>query len=93
MVRLPTPVAADKIKATFKNGVLTVMLPKTEEAKQKAISIAVKEVPALARPPGPLLLGVVRPNGWATLRGEPKASAARRPRRGGDRSCQREWRG
>jgi Hsp20/alpha crystallin family len=92
MVRLPTPVAADKIKATFKNGVLTVMLPKTEEAK-KAISIAVKEVPALARPPGPLLLGVVRPNGWATLRGEPKASAARRPRRGGDRSCQREWRG
>ncbi len=42
MVRLPAPVAADKIKATFKNGVLTVTLPKTEDAKQKAIPIAVE---------------------------------------------------
>jgi HSP20 family protein len=42
MMRLPAPVAADKIKATFKNGVLTVTLPKTEEAKQKAISISVE---------------------------------------------------
>jgi HSP20 family protein len=39
MVRLPAPVAADKIKATFKNGVLTVTLPKTEETKQKAIPV------------------------------------------------------
>jgi HSP20 family protein len=42
MVRLPAPVAADKIKASFKNGVLTVTLPKTEEAKQKAIPISVE---------------------------------------------------
>jgi HSP20 family protein len=42
MVRLPAPVAADKIKASFKNGVLTITLPKTEEAKQKAIPIAVE---------------------------------------------------
>jgi HSP20 family protein len=41
MVRLPAPVAADKIKATFKNGVLTISLPKTEAAKQKAIPINV----------------------------------------------------
>ena len=40
-VRLPAPVAADQIQATFKNGVLTVTLPKTEEAKQKAIPISV----------------------------------------------------
>ncbi|HEX9871416.1 MAG TPA: Hsp20/alpha crystallin family protein [Candidatus Tectomicrobia bacterium] len=39
MVRLPAPVAADKIKATFKNGVLTVTLPKTEETKPKAIPV------------------------------------------------------
>jgi HSP20 family protein len=39
MVRLPATVAADKIKASFKNGVLTVSLPKTEEAKPKAISV------------------------------------------------------
>jgi HSP20 family protein len=42
MVRLPTPVAADEIKATFKNGVLTVTLPKTEEAKAKAIPLTVE---------------------------------------------------
>jgi len=42
MVRLPAPVAADKIKATFKNGVLTVTLPKTEEAKPKAIPVTVE---------------------------------------------------
>lgn len=39
MVRLPAPVAADKIKASFKNGVLTVNLPKAEEAKQKAVPV------------------------------------------------------
>lgn len=42
MVRLPAPVAADKVKATFKNGVLTVTLPKTEEARQRAIPITVE---------------------------------------------------
>lgn len=41
-VELPAPVAADKIKAAFKNGVLTITLPKTEEAKRKAIPIQVE---------------------------------------------------
>jgi HSP20 family protein len=42
MLRLPAPVAADQIKANFKNGVLTISLPKTEEAKQKAIPVTVE---------------------------------------------------
>jgi HSP20 family protein len=40
-VRLPAPVIQEKITAGFKNGVLTISLPKTEEAKQKAIPINV----------------------------------------------------
>lgn len=42
MVELPAPVAPDKIKAAFKNAVLTISLPKTEEAKRNAIPIKVE---------------------------------------------------
>jgi HSP20 family protein len=38
---LPEPVAADKVKADCKDGVLTVTLPKTEEAKPKKIDVSV----------------------------------------------------
>jgi HSP20 family protein len=38
-VTLPAPVAADKVKADYKDGVLTVTLPKTEEARPKQISV------------------------------------------------------
>jgi len=38
---LPEPVAADKVKAQYKDGVLTVTLPKTEEAKPKQIDVSV----------------------------------------------------
>ncbi len=41
-VRLPGQVQSDKINATFKNGVLKVTLPKTEEAKKKEIKIKVE---------------------------------------------------
>jgi HSP20 family protein len=39
---LPMPVQADKIKASYKNGVLHVELPKAEEVKPKEIPIEVK---------------------------------------------------
>jgi HSP20 family protein len=41
-IGLPTLVVADKAKANFENGVLTITLPKAEEAKPKTISIKVK---------------------------------------------------
>src|SRR6266404_3811443 len=38
---LPTPVAADRVKAQYKDGILTITLPKTEEAKPKHIDVSV----------------------------------------------------
>ena len=40
--KIPTKVMEDKIKAEFKNGILTITLPKSEEAKPKHITIDVK---------------------------------------------------
>jgi len=37
--RLPSLVKADKIDATYKDGVLTITLPKSEEAKAKEIEV------------------------------------------------------
>jgi HSP20 family protein len=38
---LPTPVASDKVKAQYKDGILIVTLPKAEEAKPKHIDVNV----------------------------------------------------
>jgi HSP20 family protein len=38
-VQLPMAVQADKVKATYRDGVLEVKLPKAEEVKPKAIKI------------------------------------------------------
>jgi len=38
-LKLPTAVDADKVEATYKNGVLTITCPKKEEVKPKAIEI------------------------------------------------------
>jgi len=40
-IALPAPVAADKVKAEYKDGVLSITLPKTEEAKPKQIDVNV----------------------------------------------------
>jgi HSP20 family protein len=41
-VELPADVQADKVKASFKNGILEIRMPKTEEAKTKEIKIKVE---------------------------------------------------
>jgi HSP20 family protein len=40
-IRLPREVQSDKISASYKNGVLKVTLPKSEEAKKKEVKIKV----------------------------------------------------
>jgi HSP20 family protein len=40
-ITLPTPVDAAKVKATYQDGILTVLLPKAEEAKPKQIEVSV----------------------------------------------------
>ena len=41
-IALPNEVVADKAKAEFENGILTITLPKAEEVKPKVISIKAK---------------------------------------------------
>jgi HSP20 family protein len=42
-VRLPTGVIADKARADFENGILTITLPKSEEVKPKTIAVKAKQ--------------------------------------------------
>jgi HSP20 family protein len=41
-VQLPAKVRSDKIQASYKNGVLSITLPKAEEAKKKEVKIKVE---------------------------------------------------
>jgi len=41
VLSLPAAVAASKVKAAYKDGILTVTLPKAEEAKPRQIDVAV----------------------------------------------------
>ena len=41
-VQLPMPVQADHVKATYRDGVLEVKLPKAEEVKSKEIKIDIR---------------------------------------------------
>lgn len=40
-ITLPTRVDADKVSASFKDGILTVTLPKAEEAKPKKVEVTI----------------------------------------------------
>lgn len=40
-VELPKDVQADKVKASFKNGILEIRLPKSEEAKTKEVKVKI----------------------------------------------------
>jgi len=40
--RIPVKVKEDKINASYSNGILTITIPKSEEAKPKSIAIDVK---------------------------------------------------
>lgn len=41
-VTIPEHVQADKVSASYENGVLTVTLPKREEAKPKKVTVAIQ---------------------------------------------------
>ena len=41
-IMLPTDVIADKAKADFENGILTISLPKAEEVRPKTITVKAK---------------------------------------------------
>ena len=42
MIELPTEIKTEAVKATYKDGVLEISLPKSEGAKSKEISIEIK---------------------------------------------------
>ncbi len=41
-IRLPTDVVADKAKAEFEDGILTITMPKADEVKPKTITVKAK---------------------------------------------------
>jgi HSP20 family protein len=41
-IAIPEAVQSDKVSATYENGVLTVTLPKQEQAKPRKIAVTVK---------------------------------------------------
>jgi HSP20 family protein len=41
MIPLPTQIQTDKVQAEYKNGILNLTLPKTEEEKHKVVKVSV----------------------------------------------------
>ena len=44
MINLPVPIKNEQVKAEFKNGILKLVMPKTEEAKFKKVNIDVVDI-------------------------------------------------
>lgn len=42
VVPLPSPILKDKVKATFREGVLEIKMPKTKEIKPKRVKVAIE---------------------------------------------------
>ena len=51
-ITLPTPVAADKVKAQYKDGILTVTLPKTKRSRNTSTSTSINPLVRRGHPPG-----------------------------------------
>src|ERR1035437_4246123 len=51
-ITLPTPVAADKVKAQYKDGILTVTLPKTKQNRNTSTSTSINPLVRRGPPPG-----------------------------------------
>ncbi len=43
-IRLPTPVDADHVEATYENGVLTLRIPKAEQVRPKKITVQTRQM-------------------------------------------------
>ncbi len=52
-ITLPEPVDASKIQATYKDGILSLVMPKTEEAKPRRIEIQAESPGQQAAQPAP----------------------------------------
>jgi HSP20 family protein len=62
IIPLPTPIQNDRVQADFKNGVLSLIMPKSEEHKSKVVSISLPGQTTAQMPQGKMPQGQM-PNG------------------------------
>jgi HSP20 family molecular chaperone IbpA len=74
VIRLPSPVAQDQVQAQFKDGVLTITLPKQEATTQKQKI----QVARQAKPEKPTAEKAARGQGQATQEGKSNEPATKR---------------